>query len=102
LASSASSNLVFFDEIAITSFDDAEASISVLKDYMQTGKFSRGDQEFTAPCSVFLGGNIDTMKSLGGDGEPDPNCPLLAGKLTAEVEPHCAASFVVCLLWHRA
>jgi len=54
LASSASSNLVFFDEIAITSFDDAEASISVLKDYMRTGKFSRGDQEFTAPCSVFL------------------------------------------------
>src|SRR5206468_10996102 len=53
-------HLVFFDEIAHTAFDDAEASISVLKDYMQTGKFSRGDQEFTAPCSVVLGGNIDT------------------------------------------
>ena len=53
-------HLVFFDEIANTSFDDAEASISVLKDYMQTGKFSRGDQEFSAPCSIVLGGNIDT------------------------------------------
>src|SRR5208337_4232240 len=53
--------LVFFDEIANTRFDDAEASISMLKDYMQTGKFSRGDQEFTAPCSVVLGGNIDTF-----------------------------------------
>ena len=53
-------HLVFFDEIANTRFDDAEASISMLKDYMQTGKFSRGDQEFTAPCSVVLGGNIDT------------------------------------------
>ena len=56
--------LVFFDEIANTHFDDAEASISMLKDYMQTGKFSRGDQEFTAPCSIVLGGNIDTNIDL--------------------------------------
>ena len=53
-------HVVFFDEIANTRFDDAEASISVLKDYMQTGKFSRGDQEFSASCSIVLGGNIDT------------------------------------------
>jgi ATP-dependent Lon protease len=53
-------HVVFFDEIANTHFDDAEASISVLKDYMQTGKFSRGDQEFSASCSIVLGGNIDT------------------------------------------
>lgn len=39
-------HVVFFDEIANTRFDEAESSISVLKDYMQTGKFSRGDQEF--------------------------------------------------------
>jgi ATP-dependent Lon protease len=53
-------HVVFFDEIADTRFEDAEASISVLKDYMQTGKFTRGDQEFSAPCSIVLGGNIDT------------------------------------------
>ena len=53
--------VVFFDEIASTRFDNAEASVSVLKDYMQTGKFSRGDQEFSAQCSVVLGGNIHTM-----------------------------------------
>jgi ATP-dependent Lon protease len=53
-------HVVFFDEIANTRFDDAEASISIFKDYMQTGKFSRGDQEFSAPCSIVLGGNIDT------------------------------------------
>jgi len=53
-------HVVFFDEIANTNFDDAESSISVLKDYMQTGKFTRGDQEFSAPCSIVLGGNIDT------------------------------------------
>ena len=52
--------VVFFDEIANTRFDDAEASISVLKDYMQTGRYSRGDQEFSAQCSIVLGGNIDT------------------------------------------
>jgi ATP-dependent Lon protease len=57
-------HVVFFDEIANTRFDDAEASISVLKDYMQTGKFSRGDQEFSAPCSIVLGGNIDTDLEL--------------------------------------
>ena len=51
---------MFFDEIGNTRFDDTEASISVLKDYMQTGKFSRGDQEFSAQCSIVLGGNIDT------------------------------------------
>src|SRR5262249_1958403 len=33
-------------------------------DYMQTGKVSRGDQEFTAPCSIVLGGNIDTNLEL--------------------------------------
>ena len=57
-------HVVFFDEIAHTNFDDGEASISVLKDYMQTGKFSRGDQEFSAPCSIVLGGNIDTDMEL--------------------------------------
>jgi predicted ATP-dependent Lon-type protease len=53
-----------FDEIANTRFDDAEASISVLKNYMQTGKFSRGDQEYSAPCSIVLGGNIDRNLEL--------------------------------------
>ena len=34
--------VVFFDEIANTRFKDAEAGISMLKDHMQTGKFTRG------------------------------------------------------------
>ena len=53
-------HVVFFDEVANTRFEDADASISILKDYMQTGKFTRGDQEFSAQCSLVLGGNIDT------------------------------------------
>ena len=53
-------DVVFFDEIANTSFGDPEATISILKDYMQTGKFSRGPQEFSAQASIVLAGNIDT------------------------------------------
>ena len=53
-------DVVFFDEIAATSFTDPEATISVLKDYMQTGRFSRGPLEFSAQASIVLGGNINT------------------------------------------
>lgn len=53
-------DVVFFDEIANTRFTDPEATISVLKDYMQTGRFSRGPLEFSAEASIVLGGNIDT------------------------------------------
>lgn len=53
-------DVVFFDEIANTVFTDAEFTISILKDYMQTGKFSRGPQEFSSQASIVLAGNIDT------------------------------------------
>jgi ATP-dependent Lon protease len=53
-------DVVFFDEIASTSFSDPDATISILKDYMQTGKFTRGDIEFSAQASIVLAGNIDT------------------------------------------
>lgn len=53
-------DVIFFDEIANTRFTDPEATISVLKDFMQTGRFSRGPQEFTSQASVVLGGNIDS------------------------------------------
>jgi ATP-dependent Lon protease len=76
-------HLVFFDEIANTRFDDAEASISVLKDYMQTGKFSRGDQEFSAQCSIVLGGNIDTDLVRK---QPDPKYRHLFEVLPVELQ----------------
>jgi ATP-dependent Lon protease len=53
-------DVVIFDEIASTSFIDPEATISILKDYMQTGRFSRGPLEFSAQASIVLGGNIDS------------------------------------------
>lgn len=53
-------DVIFFDEIANTRFGDPEATISVLKDFMQTGRFTRGPLEFSSPASIVLGGNIDT------------------------------------------
>lgn len=53
-------DVIFFDEIASTRFGDPEATISVLKDFMQTGRFSRGPNEFSSQASIVLGGNIDT------------------------------------------
>ncbi len=53
-------DVIFFDEIANTRFGDPEATISVLKDYMQTGRFSRGPLELSSQASIVLGGNIDT------------------------------------------
>jgi ATP-dependent Lon protease len=53
-------DVVFFDEIAHAEFDDALTTLSVLKDYMQTGRFSRLGQEFTSQASIVLGGNIDS------------------------------------------
>jgi len=53
-------DVIFFDEVANTRFADPEATISLLKDYMQTGHFSRGPLEFTSQASIVLGGNIDT------------------------------------------
>jgi ATP-dependent Lon protease len=52
-------DVVYFDEIGRTRFADADATISILKDYMQTGQFSRGDQEFTSTASIVLAGNIE-------------------------------------------
>src|SRR5262249_19327734 len=37
-----SRKVVVFDEIASTSFEDAEATVSMMKDYMESGQFSRG------------------------------------------------------------
>jgi ATP-dependent Lon protease len=76
-------HVVFFDEIGNTRFEDPEASVSVLKDYMQTGKFTRGDQEFSAQCSIVLGGNIDTNLELR---QPEPHYLHLFQVLPKELQ----------------
>lgn len=76
-------HLVFFDEISHIRFDDVEASLNMLKDYMQTGKFNRGDQEFSAQCSIVLGGNIDTDMELR---QPDGKYRHLFEPLPTELQ----------------
>jgi ATP-dependent Lon protease len=53
-------DVVYFDEIGNTRFADPETTTSVLKDYMQTGRFTRGPAEFSTHASIVLGGNIDS------------------------------------------
>jgi ATP-dependent Lon protease len=56
--------VVSFDEIAHAVFPGDE-TLSVLKDYMQTGKFTRLGLEFQSDASIVLGGNIDTDLASG-------------------------------------
>ena len=63
-------DVVYFDEIGRTRFADADATVNILKDYMQTGLFSRGDQEFTAAASIVLAGNIEVASD---NGSPKPS-----------------------------
>jgi ATP-dependent Lon protease len=51
--------VVVFDEIAHTTFGDEDATISTLKDYMESGQFSRGALSFAADAGLVFAGNID-------------------------------------------
>ncbi len=62
-----SRKVVVFDEIAHASFDDESTTISTLKDYMESGQFSRGSLAFATDASLVYAGNIDVQ----GD-QPDP------------------------------
>lgn len=59
--------VVVFDEIAHTSFGDEDATISTLKDYMESGQFSRGAKGFAADASLVFTGNLDVDND-----RPDP------------------------------
>lgn len=51
-------DVVAFDEVAGVKFDDKTA-IQILKDYMESGSFSRGREELVAEASIVLAGNIN-------------------------------------------
>jgi ATP-dependent Lon protease len=76
-------HVVYFDEISKTRFDDADASISVFKDYMQTGVFSRLGQEFRASASIVLGGNIEVVLQ---EKRPSDKYAQLFGVLPQELQ----------------
>jgi ATP-dependent Lon protease len=58
--------VVVFDEIAHTSFGDEDATVSTLKDYMESGQFSRGAKGFAADASLVFSGNLEVA-----EGHPD-------------------------------
>ena len=51
-------DVVAFDEVGGLRFSDSEA-VQMLKDYMESGSFSRGTEELTARASMVYVGNID-------------------------------------------
>ncbi|MEZ6140725.1 MAG: BREX system Lon protease-like protein BrxL [Zavarzinella sp.] len=57
--------VIVFDEIAHTVFSEDE-TISTLKDYMESGHFSRGSLAFQSDASLVFAGNLDV-----DDGLPD-------------------------------
>src|SRR5262249_39545075 len=75
-----SRKVVIFDEIAHTSFGDEDATISTLKDYMESGQFSRGAKTFAADASLLFAGNLD----VEGD-QPDPRYRHLFEPLPAQL-----------------
>lgn len=72
--------VVVFDEIAKTVFDDRDATISILKDYLESGQFSRGAKSFAADASLLCGGNLDVQ-----DDQPDNHYRHLFQPLPAEL-----------------
>lgn len=54
----ASYKTVVLDEISHTEMDD-RATISILKDYLESGQFSRGGKIYTSDASFVMAGNID-------------------------------------------
>jgi ATP-dependent Lon protease len=56
--------VVVFDEIAHTTFGEEAETISTLKDYMESGQFSRGALGFTADAGLVFTGNLDVEGHL--------------------------------------
>lgn len=56
--------VVVFDEIAHTTFGEEDETISTLKDYLESGHFSRGSLSFAADAGLVFTGNLDVEGSL--------------------------------------
>ena len=72
--------VVVFDEIAHTTFGDEQATISTLKDYMESGQFSRGALAFATDTSLVFTGNLDVQGN-----QPDPSYNHLFEPLPSEL-----------------
>jgi ATP-dependent Lon protease len=54
--------VVVFDEVANTTFREKETTLSILKDYMESGQFSRGTQGYRSDASLVFAGNLEVDK----------------------------------------
>jgi len=72
--------IVQLDEIAHTSFDNV-STVSMLKDFMESGQFARGGQTYSSEASLVLAGNIDVR----GD-QPDDRYEHLFQPLPHELQ----------------
>lgn len=72
--------VVVFDEIAHTTFGDEDATISTLKDYMESGQYTRGSLAFAADAGLVFTGNIDVEGT-----QPHPKYRTLLDPLPEEL-----------------
>jgi len=70
-------DLVAFDEAQTISFDNPGEVVGVLKDYLESGRYTRGRQGATADCGVIFLGNIPI------DSGGKPRNPIVFQNLSA-------------------
>jgi ATP-dependent Lon protease len=72
--------IVQLDEIAHTRFDDV-STVSMLKDFMESGQFARGGKTYSSDSSMVLAGNLDVQGMV-----PDPRYVHLFEALPAVLQ----------------
>ncbi len=72
--------VMVLDEISHTRVDNV-STVSMLKDYMESGQFARGGRTYMADASIVMVGNIDVEGTA-----PDKRYPHLFAPLPAELQ----------------
>jgi ATP-dependent Lon protease len=72
---------IVFDEIGKVRFFDPDGTIPILKDFMESGNFSRGRDQFSSDASIVLLGNISVEGEL-----PDSHYAHLLEELPPEIQ----------------
>lgn len=72
--------IMVLDEISHTKVDNV-STVSMLKDYMESGQFARGGRTYMADASIVMVGNIDVDNDV-----PDAKYPHLFSPLPVELQ----------------
>lgn len=59
-------DVLVFDEAQTISFANPDEVVGILKDYMESGKFTRGNKHASSDCGIVFLGNVE----IGEDGYP--------------------------------